>query len=374
MTSTSRLLPSSIALLANLIILTGACPAHGDEPIRNPSIWRKLGYIEQQAANLMAPGLEPERPSWDAHALEWPVQFEDSRHSVGNSMLEFQSYGQGPYFHGGCDLRVAAHAPLKTPVAGRIEAGHYGYSNNPDGSMKKHWKPWPAPGDTTYFEIAVITDDGYRFEYHHMDEKHIAPEVLRILKSGNKDSEIAAGSYLGDTLAWPGGDYHHTHYNIITPSGVRLNPEFYSSELEDKVPPVIHRILASKGGRTSEFGTGEFAQAPDFFAIATNDHLGATVYEHPPVYVSFQPEQGDGFAWDFRERLIGPAGTFPGIWSFFIESIQAPNGERLATEGGYGTGVSIIRLPVPKSAKGNFTIEVSDLAGGTVNVRGSIRP
>jgi hypothetical protein len=304
--------------------------------------------------------------------LAWPVEFADAQHSIGNSMLEFQSYGQGPYFHGGCDLRVAARAPLKTPIDGRIEAGHYGYSNNPDGSMKKHWKPWPASGDSTYFEIAVITNDGYRFEFHHMDEKHIAPEVLKILKSGDTDALVAAGSYLGDTLAWPGGDYHHTHYNIITPSGVRLNPEYYSTGLEDGVPPVIRRVLASQGTSVTEFGDGEFPQAPDFFAIATNDRMGGNIYDHPPVYAAFSPEQGEGFAWDFRERLTAPNGAFPGIWSFFIESIRAPNGERLRTEGGYGTGLSVIRLPVPQSARGRFTIEVADVSGEATAVHGII--
>ena len=49
--------------------------------------------------------------------------------------------------------------------------------------MKKWWKPWPASGDATYFEIAIITEDGYRSEFHHMDKKKIAPEVLKLLQA-----------------------------------------------------------------------------------------------------------------------------------------------------------------------------------------------
>ena len=343
-----------------------------NEPIKSAGSWVKKGYHSSELFDPLNPGLEPERPEWAPHSLAWPVTFEDPQHTIGNSMAEFQSYGSGPYFHGGCDLRVAARAKVTSPVSGRIEAGHYGYSNQTDGSMKKWWKPWPASGDATYFEIAVITEDGYRFEFHHMDKKKIAPEVLKLLQAGNAAGIIQAGSLIGDTIPWGDGVYHHAHYNIITPSGVRLNPEFYSELIEDEVAPEIRRVLALSGEKIADFGNGSFKQPPDAFVIATTDRLGETVYDHPPVYVAFTAANGTFSAWDFRERLVAPNGQFPGIWNFFVESIRTPDGKRLATEGGYGKGVSVIRLPVPKGARGPFTIEVSDVAGQSTQLTGTL--
>jgi len=363
---------SEIFLITASIPVVGFNPAIANEPVRPASNWDRLGYIEAPTVKTLAPGLQPERPEWAPHSLEWPVAFQDSEHTIANSLAQFQSYGDGPYFHGGLDLRVSARAQTRTPVAGRIEAGHYGYSNNPDGSMTKRWKPWPQAGDALYFEIAVITPDGYRFEFHHMDEKRIAPDVLKILKSGDATVQVPAGALLGDSIPWPDGEYHHVHYNVITPSGVRLNPEFYSTAIEDDTPPEIKRLLAVTGGKTTDFGTGHFDSAPEFFAIATRDRLGATVYDHPPVHISFEPEIGAGFAWDFRERLTDAEGRFPGIWSFFIQSIRTPEGNRLATEGGYGVGISVVRLPVLRGAQGDFTIRVADLAGGTAEFKGHI--
>lgn len=347
-------------------------PSLANEPVRPASHWDRLGYIQAPGVRLQSPGLQPERPEWAPHELDWPVAFQDTEHTIANSMAQFQSYGDGPYFHGGLDLRVSARAQTRTPVAGRIEAGHYGYSNNPDGSMTKRWKPWPQSGDALYFEIAVITPDGYRFEFHHMDEKRMAPEVVKILKAGDSNAELPAGAPLGDSIPWPDGQYHHVHYNVITPSGIRLNPEFYSTAIPDATPPEVKRLLAVVSGKTADFGSGQFDSAPEYFAIATRDRLGSTVYDHPPVYISFEPETGAGFTWDFRERLTDNSGRFPGIWSFFIESIRTPEGKRLATEGGYGVGMSVIRLPVPRGAQGDFTIRVADLVGGAAEFRGYI--
>ncbi|MGZ3689308.1 MAG: hypothetical protein ACXVBW_13470, partial [Bdellovibrionota bacterium] len=314
-----------------------------------------------------------ETPSWSAHSLLWPIQFQDKAHSLGNAMAEFQSYGDGPYYHGGLDLRVAAAAAVHTPIAGRIEAGHYGYTNNPDGSSTKFWNAYPQGGDTTYFEIAVITDDGYRFEFHHMDETRIAAPILKILKSG-QSGRVSAGALLGNTIPWPGGDYHHTHYNILTPAGTHLNPEFYSPLIDDHEKPAVSAVLASfAGGKTAEFGTGMFGDAPEFFAVAVIDHQDSNVYDHPPALASIEFANGKKFAWDFRERLSGADGKFPPIWDFFVETISGPDGKAFSTEGGYGEGVSVIRIPVPADAHGQFTIRIADQAGNATELQGHVR-
>ena len=50
---------------------------------------------------------------------------------------------------------------------------------------------------------------------------------------------------------------------------------------------------------------------------------------------------------------------------------QSPAGN-FSTEGGYGTGASLIRLKVPAAARGGFTIEVGDIAGNVSTLHGTI--
>lgn len=344
--------------------------SYANERVKPRDFWASHGYTEVISNTVST---FEAAPSWDAHSLSWPVTFQDVSHTIGNSMAEYQNYGdEGPYFHGGCDLRVKRRAPLSTPISGRIEAGHYGYTNNPDGSMTKYWKPWPASGDTTYFEIAVISDDGYRFEFHHMDETQIAPEVLKSLRAGG--GRVEAGAVLGNTIAWPGfSDYHHTHYNIISPSGVRLNPEYYSPLLTDNLKPEVKALLASMTNeKTMLFGDGVFHETPKFFAVVVLDRQNLNTYTQPPVFAGIEFKSGEKYVWDFRERLLGPNGIFPNLWSFFIDSIKGPSGQRYETSGGYGEGQSVIRIPVPEGAKGNFTIKIGDQMGNYTTFEGRI--
>lgn len=348
-----------------------------DEPYQNPQVWDSLGYLPIRSASLdrtTLPEIESAQPKsrpWEPNSLNWPVEFQNPEHSLGNSMAEFQSYGSGPYYHGGLDLRVAAGAEVKAPVSGRIEAGHYGYSNRPDGSSTKYWRPWPASGSRTYFEVAVITDEGYRFEFHHMDEDQLAPEVLAILRKGS--GRVTAGANLGRTIPWPDGVYHHLHYNILAPTQTQLNPEYYSSLIDDHLAPeVLEAFAVQQNGAVTPFLSGVFRQRPAYFALVCLDHQDLNVYDHPPAHLKLEFDAGESFSWDFRERLTDQNGRFPPIWDFFIESIVTPSGTTLRTEGGYGKGQSIIRVPVPQRSKGSFTLTVADLAGNKSLLHGRI--
>jgi hypothetical protein len=304
------------------------------------------------------------------------VPFQDSQHSLGNSMAEFQQYGgELPYYHGGLDLRVAPAQAVHSAVAGRVEAGHYGYTNHPDGSMTKYWAAWPGDGDPTYFEVAVITDDGYRFEHHHMDETRLPDAIVTALKNGGR---VAAGDLLGQTILWPDGDYNHTHINIITPSGVNLNPEYYYPLIADHSAPELQAAFAVDAvGKATALAAGATIAAPDHFAVVTLDRKDDDVYVQLPVYAGVSFASGASSFWDFRERLAGPDGKFPGIWDFFVQSLTDQDGKEWDTSGGYGDGVSVIRLPMPARngtpASGPFTIQLGDEAGNITQLKGTIQ-
>jgi len=62
------------------------------------------------------------------------------------------------------------------------------------------------------------------------------------------------------------------------------------------------------------------------------------------------------------------------IWDFFIYSISSPNGETYVSAGGYGKGLSVIRIPVPPEARGKFLIEIKDQSDNSAQFQGAILP
>lgn len=351
--------------MINIILLFLALiPAQASERILPPSVLLKEGYER-------VPYIRPTEaaPLPPPHSLSWPVEFQDAAHSVANSMAQFQPFGR-PYFHGGCDLSVRANAALRSPIAGRLEAGHYSYSTRADGSLEKFWKPWPADGDDLYFEVAVVAESGIRFEFHHVDRDSLPAEIVQKLQS--RDPRVGAGDLLGNTIYWPGNDYHHIHYNVIDPSGVRINPEFVSPLVPDATPPELRGAYAETPSGNVDFGNGKFSAAPSSFVLALLDRYDHSVYEHPVVLARLQFASGEKTEWDFRQTLTNSQGVFPSLWDYFVESFRTPNGRRIYTEGGYGTGQSVIRLKVPAGARGAFTIEVEDMSGNRRTLTGEI--
>lgn len=284
-------------------------------------------------------------------------------------MAQYQPYGK-TYWHGGCDLRVKAGAPVKTPVDGRLEAGHYSYAVKSDGSMEKYWKAWPKAGEALYFEVAVVADDGTRYEFHHVNRKNLPKRIVDILNSGGR---VSRGEVVGYTIPWSDGVYHHIHYNVIKPNGVQVNPEYVSELVTDRLAPQvksIHAVLPS--GAVESFGSGEFTVRPREFVVEVIDKKDGNVYDHPPTTAALIFWDGSSSGWDFTKYLLKPDGKFPALWDYFVKSLRTPSGNTLKTTGGYGKGVSLVRLEVPKNATGGFRIELGDIAGNVTSYEGTI--
>ena len=358
----SRLKTHLVPALLLLPVLLSA--AHADERIRPAAVLLAEGY--KPVATISA-ARETSLPP--AHALTWPVRFQDPEHTLGNVMAQFQPFGD-PYYHGGDDLRVNAGAEISSPVDGKLEAGAYSYSAHPDGSLEKFWKPWPQEGDPTYFEVAVVADDGIRYEFHHVDRDTLPADIVAKLNAGG--GRAARGDQLGHAVEFPVAGYNHVHYNVVLPNGARVNPEYASVLLPDHIAPaILHAFAVDPSGEAKDFGGGRFAPPVSEFVLHVVDKQDANVYEHPPAFALLKFDGGAQTLWDFRQTLTGPRGAFPPLWDFFLESIRSPDGN-FSTEGGYGTGASLIRLKVPAGARGAFTIEVRDIAGNVATLRGTI--
>lgn len=352
--------------MSGLVFLSLVVQARGSELILKHSEIVRQNFKPVEYLHSQNRQNSNSTPQYAPHSIPWPVAFEDSRHTIGNVMTQFQDYGSGAYYHGGDDLRVHEREWVFAPISGRLEAGHYAYETQPDGSNKKFWKPWPSSGNEMYFEVALIDAEGFRFELHHVDRSTLTEEVLNILKSGQ--GSIARGQKLGQVVQWRNSDtddtlYHHTHYNIVAPDGARLNPEFYSPSLGDNLAPLISEIYAT-GDSTQAFGDGRInaSNAREFIVVAS-DKLGENIYTHTPAFARLIFDSGEQTVWDFRERLSTSDGRFPAIWDFFKESLTLPNGDVLTTQGDYQSRIFLLRLKVPTLAKGKFRIEIGDSSG-----------
>lgn len=349
--------------------------ARANERIRPRAQLLREGYLPvsypKQPTTKLSYGNLPASPG----SLNWPVDFADASHTLGNNMLQFQNYGSEPYYHGGCDLRTKDGAEVRAPVAGHLEAGHYSYDTNSDGSLRKYFRAWPKTGPALSFEVAIITDEGFRFEFHHIDRDTLPTEIVQMLDRGG--GRVVEGQIIGHVITWPvegvdGELYHHTHYNIVAPNGIRYNPEYYSRMLIDQKAPALHGVYAlDANGRGIALHNDERIPQPipREFVVATTDQRASNVYTQAPLYVALKFSRGDEVVWDFRHRLLNPTDQFAAIWDVFKESLAIGGGRVLRTQGDYNNNFFLYRLKTPASAGGDLTFTVQDASGNATVFR-----
>ena len=306
--------------------------------------------------------------------IPWPITFLDAGHTIAQNYVNFQDYGDGgPYYHKGCDLRTQAGSWVKAPVTGVLEGGYYGYSNNPDGSQKKFWKPWNGQTHSDpYFELALVTQDGYRFELHHVNSLNLPQSTIDALNKGGV--VIPAGTNIGHVLPWPDGVYNHIHYNIFRQDGVIENPEFHSLQVPDHVPPKIYGVygLQANGSVIQLNSGGTVSNGIKEIVVATTENRDNDTYVQTPPFIGLHFDSGAQTIWDFRHFLITADGKWPDIREVFLPALRLPNGQRVVTFGQFGKGMFLMRLKVPTST-GHFTIKVGDTAGNFSNFEGTVQ-
>ncbi|MCO5144483.1 MAG: hypothetical protein M9962_15500 [Oligoflexia bacterium] len=303
------------------------------------------------------------------HSLSWPVEFENKNNTMGNSMIQYQPFGD-PYFHGGCDLRVSAQAEVRSPVSGKLEAGHYSYTKNSDGSLNKFWKPWPQSGDSLYFEIAVVDSNNIRYEFHHIDKATLPQEIVDKLNSN--DLKIEKNNLIGRAIRWPSLGYHHIHYNIILPDGTRANPEYFSPLIYDQTNPEM-KVYIKKSTIYEEVFDKSVVEHSEELVVFTSDKKDFNSYEQPPVKVTLTLGSKKYFEWNFEQFLLHE-NKFPNLWAYLISKIRTNSNGLIFTSGGYGEGKSLIRIPVAKDYAGPFSLETEDNAGNKNTLTATFLP
>ncbi len=302
-----------------------------------------------------------------AHSLPWPVQFLDAKHTIGNSMPEYQNYGSEAYYHEGSDLLVASESQVIAPVDGYLQGDFYTYVTDPNtGQDQKFTKPISEGGDSLYFEITILTAGGYQHEFHHVNPDKLPESIFKIVSNGG--GEVKKGSVIGQASVWPtfrfGERYNHIHYNILSPDGYYVNAEYFSTELIDNTAPVIKNIFAVYANIVTEVKNNILKGWPKELIVSSTDLKGENIYQLPPVFiqaewlVNGQPHQ---VGWNFTEGML-----HPDIREVYARNIRLDDGRRFTTIGNYDETVFLFRLKIPNESSDLITLKVRDSSGNEI--------
>ena len=311
----------------------------------------------------------PGKTELTPNSLPWPVQFADSRHTIGNSMPQYQNYSNEAYYHEGADLRVARSQQVVAPVDGFLQGGYYTYVTDPNtGEDKKYIKPITEGGDELYFEITLRTAEGYQLEFHHVSPNELPKNIKELVLRGG--GNIRRGELLGTAAVWPnsrfGERYDHIHYNLISPNGVYMNPEFFSAVLGDKIAPVIKNIFAIYKDRKIEVLNNSLKGMPTEIIVSALDMKGENIYPLPPVSVTAEWSDNIKTGWDFSQFMLNSIGNFPDIREVYARNLRLTDGRIFTTKGDYTNTVFLFRLKIGPGARGPLRLSVRDSSANEI--------
>ena len=221
--------------------------------------------------------------------------------SIGHSMASFQSYRWNQaYFHHGIDIRGDEGTPIYAAVGGKVVnvANYY-------------------QGSRYYWEVAILDEQGYLWQYHHVDPDSIPEKIKTAFK--NKES-VPAGELLGEIVDWPastyGEVYTHIHLNVLGKDGVYLNPLHFLESLQDKKKPSIQKIgILDKRGRPQ---SGNVAKGDYGLFVQARDLLKHHRFYIPPYHVEYRIQNSAWkTVWKF-DQLPGGSDREAFVKDFFV--------------------------------------------------------
>ncbi len=297
------------ALLLIPLLLYGLWPIHAatalddaDQP--GDDLWAAYEEVEAnyQAEEVdLATGV----PRAEHAVYDWPFALE----SIGHAIQSYQYYGGSPYFHHGIDIMAPAGSNVSTRSGGQIV------------NIENY-----QPGNSLYWEIAVLDPEGYLWQYHHIDEpsipQYIWDKYYEYLADPVNGGFVAPGAFIGEIVTWPVGypgapdNFHHIHLNILGEGGVYLNGLEFHTPLTDPDEPVIYDIGLLVNG---QIYPGDEVEGDYSLYVQTRDLLMSDLYWLPPYEVAFSVDGGPATTvWRFAD-LPGGGDRYAYVTDYYVE-------------------------------------------------------
>ncbi|MBL7663781.1 MAG: hypothetical protein JNM93_01515 [Bacteriovoracaceae bacterium] len=221
--------------------------------------------------------------------------------SIGHSNASLQAYGavEENYFHHGLDIRGVSRD--------KIYASTGGYVVNVENYI---------PGNYLYWEIAILDNEGFLWQYHHIAKDSIPTAIWNAFR--NKTA-ISSGEYMGEIVPWPvytfGEYFHHVHLNILDKDGNYLSPFLFLKPLPDIQTPKIHKIALYQNGRVVE---GNSISGNYTMVLNADDLIGHDKFLVPPHIIMINIDKaGPKVLWNFA-TLPGGASREQYVNKFFL--------------------------------------------------------
>jgi len=130
------------------------------------------------------------------------------------------------WFHHGLDLKAPAGTPVYAPTGGIVDVGYY----------------YPRVKIPYTYGVSIEGDNGYRWEFHHIDPRTVPQEIIDLAK---KHGHVASGAMLGriyDASEMNAGIFPHVHVNVIDQRGFYQNPLNFFPPFKSQNKPIIRAI------------------------------------------------------------------------------------------------------------------------------------
>lgn len=211
--------------------------------------------------------------------------------SIGHNMQSFQNYGGSPYWHDGLDIRSNPDQPMYSPVAGKVV------------NIENY-----IPGNSMYWEVAILDGEGFVWKFHHVDRSSIPQEIHNAYKS---KGSIKAGTLIGNVVRWPvssfGEVYHHLHLLVVAADGKYINPFLMMEPLADTAVPVISKIGIARNHRPTDLK--EVSGAHSLY-LEASDLVLHQKFILPPYKISWSLDNADEkTVWEFIHLPSGKNDT-----------------------------------------------------------------
>ncbi len=228
----------------------------------------------------------------------WPCETKP----IGHNIASYQDYGGGAYFHHGIDIMANAGSVVKAAAGGKIvNIENYG-------------------GSDAYWEIAILDDEGFIWQYHHVDHESIPQAIHDALSSG---VNIPSGTIIGKVFYWSqssfGALFHHIHLNVRGKQNDFFNPLTFLEAVPDTKAPVIREIGIIKNG-APEPDDDEKGVASDPYSLYVNidDLMFHDKYIVPPYWINYRVDNDPvRVVWRF-DNLPGGSSNAKYVTDFFI--------------------------------------------------------
>lgn len=282
---------------------------------------------------------------WSRPNHPWPVRVL----SIGHSMASYQHYSGEAYFHHGIDIRADAGSDVIASAGGKVV------------NIENY-----VPGSSAYWEIAILDESGYLWQYHHVKRESIPREIIDAFNSG---TPIREGTKIGEVYPWPvssfGERFNHIHLNVIGKNENYLNPFLFLEPLADKKTPEILSVgLIDLKGLVK----GQHVSGPYTLYAVVQDLILHDKFQLPPnrIWIAMDGQK-PRTVWHFL-KLPGGKSNTKFVNKFFIPKMTCGNYQcrRFTVNLGFHPDG---QLAFPDKGAHSAIIGVSDFAGNTAGYR-----